>query len=111
VQDADDGDTTTCVETLIEAAEQVETVRPDGEGIEEIVGDKGYHSNQSLVDFEAVGIRSYISEPDRGRRNWKKEPHGARRGVPQPSAHSRSARSAPAAASRRALGTALCPSL
>ena len=75
VQDADDGDTTTCVETLIEAAEQVETVRPDGEGIEEIVGDKGYHSNQSLVDFEAVGVRSYISEPDRGRRNWKKDPN------------------------------------
>src|SRR5688572_29257727 len=74
VQDADDGDTTTCVETLIEAAEQVETVRPEGEGIEEIVGDKGYHSNQSLVDFEAVGVRSYISEPDRGRRNWKKNP-------------------------------------
>jgi hypothetical protein len=23
-----------------------------------IVGDKGYHSNQSLVDFEAVGVRS-----------------------------------------------------
>ena len=74
VQDADDGDTTTCVETLIEAAEQVEAVRPDGEGIEEIVGDKGYHSNQSLVDLEAVGVRSYISEPDRGRRNWKKNP-------------------------------------
>src|SRR5687767_1878840 len=74
VQDADDGDTTTCVETLIEAAEQVEAVRPDGKGIEEIVGDKGYHSNQSLVDLEAVGIRSYISEPDRGRRNWKKNP-------------------------------------
>jgi transposase len=74
VQDADDGDTSTCVETLIEAAEQVEAVRPDGEGIKEIVGDKGYHSNQSLVDFEAVGVRSYISEPDRGRRNWKKHP-------------------------------------
>ena len=74
VQDADDGDTTTCVETLIEAAEQVEAVRPDGEGIEEIVGDKGYHSNQSLVDLEAVGLRSYISEPDRGRRNWKQNP-------------------------------------
>ena len=74
VQDADDGDTTTCVETLIEAAEQVETVRPEGNGIEEIVGDKGYHSNQSLVDFEAVGVRSYISEPDRGRRNWTKNP-------------------------------------
>jgi transposase len=25
-----------------------------------------------LVDLEAVGVRSYISEPDRGRRNWKK---------------------------------------
>ena len=74
VQDADDGDTTTCVETLIDTAERVETVRPEGEGIEEIVGDKGYHSNQSLVDFEAVGIRSYISEPDRGRRNWTKHP-------------------------------------
>jgi transposase len=74
VQDADDGDTTTCVETLIDAAEQVEAVRPDGKGIEEIVGDKGYHSNQSLVDLEAVGVRSYVSEPDRGRRTWKQNP-------------------------------------
>ena len=74
VQDADEGDTTTSIETLIEAAEQVEGVRPDGEGIEEVVGDKGYHSNQSLVDLEAVGVRSYISAPDRGRRNWKKNP-------------------------------------
>jgi transposase len=74
VQDANEGDTVTSIETLIEAAEQVEAVLPDGEGIEEVVGDKGYHGNQSLVDFEAVGIRSYISEPDRGRRNWKTHP-------------------------------------
>ena len=74
VQDADDGDTTTSIETLIEAAEQVEAVRPDGDGIKEVVGDKGYHSNQSLVDLEAVGVRGYISEPDRGRRTWKKNP-------------------------------------
>jgi transposase len=74
VQDADDGDTTTSIETLIKAAEQVEAVQPDGDGIEEVVGDKGYHSNQALVDLEAVGVRSYISEPDRGRRNWKKHP-------------------------------------
>jgi transposase len=74
VQDADAGDTTTSIETLIEAAEQVEAVRPDGDGIKEVVGDKGYHSNQSLVDLEAVGVRSYIAEPDRGRRNWKKHP-------------------------------------
>jgi transposase len=40
VEDADDGDTTTSIGTLIEAAEQVEAVRPDGEGIEEVVGDR-----------------------------------------------------------------------
>jgi transposase len=74
VQDADDGDTTTSVETLIDAAEQIETVVPDGDGLEEVVADKGYHSNQELVDLEAVGVRSFISEPDRGRRNWKKHP-------------------------------------
>jgi transposase len=74
VQDADDGDTTTSIESLIEAAEQVEAVCPDGDDIEEVVGDKGYHSNQSLLDLEAVGVRSYISEPDRGRRNWTKNP-------------------------------------
>ena len=63
IQDANAGDTTTSIETLIEAAEQVETVAPDGEGVQEVVGDKGYHSNQVMVDLEAIGIRSYISEP------------------------------------------------
>ena len=70
VQDADDGDAETSVETLITAAEQIEAVLPEADGLQEVVGDKGYHSNQSLVDLEAVGVRSYISEPDRGRRNW-----------------------------------------
>lgn len=74
VQDADEGDTTTSHETLIAAAERIEAVVPDGDGLEEVVGDKGYHSNQELVDLEAVGVRSYISEPDRGRRNWKDHP-------------------------------------
>jgi len=74
VQDADEGDTTTSIETLIDADEKIETVVPDGNGLEEVVGDKGYHSNQALVDLEAVGVRSYVSEPDRGRRNWTKNP-------------------------------------
>src|SRR5688572_5579570 len=74
VQDADDGDAETSIETLITAAEQIEAVLPEGDGLQEVVGDKGYHSNQSLVDLEAVGLRSYISEPDRGRRNWQKNP-------------------------------------
>jgi len=75
VQGADEGDTTTSVETLIEAAEQIETVVPDSDGPKEVVADKGYHSNQVLVDLEAVGVRSYISEPDRGRRNWQDNPN------------------------------------
>ncbi len=71
LQGADTGDTTTLVETLIAAAGKVEAVQPDGSGIEELVGDKGYHSNQTVVDLQALGLRSYLSEPDRGRRCWK----------------------------------------
>ncbi len=74
VQGADQGDSATSKKTLIEAAEQIEAVVPDSDGPKEVVADKGYHSNQMLVDLEAVGVRSYISEPDRGRRNWTKNP-------------------------------------
>ena len=41
VQDADAGDTTTMVETLITAAEQVEAVLPDGAGLAAVVGIRG----------------------------------------------------------------------
>ena len=54
---------------------------PDSEGPKEVVADKGYHSNQALVGLEAVGLRSYISEPDRGQRHWKDNPE-ARRAAP-----------------------------
>ena len=37
----------------------------------EVVVDKGYHSNEALVDLRASNIRSHVSEPDRGRRKWK----------------------------------------
>lgn len=74
VQGADKGDTTTSIETLIEAAEKIETVVPDSERPKEVVADKGYHSNQALMDLEAVGVRSYISELVRGRRKWKDNP-------------------------------------
>jgi transposase len=77
LQGADEGDTTTIRETATAAAEQVEDAQADvdePQALEEIIGDKGYHSNQSMVDLEAVGIRSYIAEPDRGRRDWSNEP-------------------------------------
>ena len=77
LQGADQGDTTTIVETTIAAAEQVEEAQADVEEpqkLEELIGDKGYHSNETMVDLDAVGIRSYIAEPDRGRRDWSKAP-------------------------------------
>jgi len=70
VQPADKGDTTTMIETLITAAEQVETVLPESKGIEEIVTDKGYYSTERIVDFEQLGLRTYISEPKQRRRRW-----------------------------------------
>ncbi len=74
VQDADDGDTTTMQETLITAAEHLEAVLPEGDILRELVTDKGFHSNDRLVDLTALGIRTYISEPDRGRRHWRGKP-------------------------------------
>ncbi len=49
VQAASAGDTATLPETLIMAAEQVEAVQPAGGGVEEMVADKGYHSDGLLL--------------------------------------------------------------
>jgi transposase len=78
VEGADQGDTTTIADTVTAAAEELEAVAAVTDGaaevIEEVVADKGYHSNQVLVDLAALDLRTYIAEPDRGRRNWKKKP-------------------------------------
>lgn len=79
VQPADRGDTSSIEETVQEAMDVLADVledeeaaeQLDGELLSEIVSDKGYHSNAVLTGFEEVGIRSYISEPKRGRRNWR----------------------------------------
>jgi transposase len=71
VQPANSGDTTTMIDTLITAAEQVESVLPQSEGIQEVVADKGYHSTERLVDLERLGLRTYIPEPKRRRRRWR----------------------------------------
>ena len=76
VQDASEGDSATLPETLTMAAEQVELVQPDGPGVEEVVADKGYHSDKTLVALEEIGIRSYVSEPERGQRCWQDKKTG-----------------------------------
>jgi transposase len=84
-----EGDTTTLGDTLEEADENLEEVRRDADEktskriapqIRELVADKGYHSNAVMTALEELEIRSYISEPDRGRRNWK-EKHAERDAV------------------------------
>ncbi len=70
VQGANQGDTTTIKKTLIEAAEQLEGVLPESDRLQELVTDKGYHSTQLVEDLEQLEIRSYISEPKRGKRRW-----------------------------------------
>jgi transposase len=77
LQGADQGDTTTIVETAIAAAEQIEQAQANvtaPQALEEVIADKGYHSNQTMVDLDAVDLRSYVAEPDRGRRDWSEEP-------------------------------------
>ena len=36
--------------------------------------DKGYPSNDTLTALKDAEVRTYISEPDRGRRRWKDKP-------------------------------------
>jgi len=43
-----------------------------------LVGDKGYHSNDTLLTLAALGLRSYLAEPDRGRRCWTQAPEAQR---------------------------------
>jgi transposase len=74
-------DTAAVEGTVIEAgaavAELVTAEPPEGKyqvhpgGVEEVVADKGYHSNQVAVGLSELGVRTYIAEPDRRRRNWE----------------------------------------
>jgi transposase len=68
VQPADRGDTTSYLETLDGA--QCEAMQSHPMGIEEVVMDKGYHSGAVLMDLAEREIRSYVPEPERGRRHW-----------------------------------------
>jgi transposase len=103
LQGADAGDTATIIETAIAAATQIEDAQADAtepQTLAEVVADKGYHSDRTMVDLDAFGLRSYIAEPDRGHRIWSGAPpaqaplNGNRRRI-------RGTRTASAAAARR----------
>jgi len=71
LQPANEGDTTTIHKTLEEA--QVAAREINERGVEEVVADKGYHSGTVLKDVHEQEVRSYIPEPERGRRRWQGE--------------------------------------
>ena len=79
---ADEGDTRTIQETVAEAGERITAVvadsrddeagmRVSAEGPREVVTDKGYHSRSVVSDLAAWGMRTYCSEPNRGRQRWQ----------------------------------------
>ena len=76
LQGADQGDTTTIWNTVATASEAMRAVQDQGHSValvEEVVADKGYHSDETLELLEAAEIRGYVSEPKRGRRRWQRK--------------------------------------
>src|SRR5207248_9502123 len=78
VQPANAGDTQSVHETLAQAAEHIAVVAEAVNGATgaqviqpevpvEVVADKGYHSRDALREIGEAGVRTYISEPERGR--------------------------------------------
>ena len=77
------GDTASVETTLPEAglaiANQIDTPTAEGqykvhaEGLQEVVTDKGYHSDASLQTMAAMEVRSYVPAPTQ-KRNWEGKP-------------------------------------
>src|SRR5271155_2863111 len=71
IQEAHQGDTTTWRATVEETYQNLNAVADDQRvadrvhpnTVEELVADKGYHSNETMKDFAELEIRSYVSEP------------------------------------------------
>ena len=70
VQPTTGGDCASLPKTLGEARGQLERL---GLEARELVCDKGYHSNATMKRLAGLGLRGYVSEPNRGRRSWKRD--------------------------------------
>ncbi len=81
---ADEGDTATIQETIAEAGERITSIVADtdndqviqqvsADGPRELVTDKGYHSRAVVRELTEWGLRTYCSEPNRGRQRWREQ--------------------------------------
>lgn len=68
-----DADTQTMCDSVLTAQGHLQAAGLDAE-IEEVAADKGYHSAKNLASARAWGLRTYIPEPERGRRRWTGRP-------------------------------------
>ena len=70
VYHGDRGDTDTISDSLSQAQRHLEQTEQQP-AIQEVVADKGYHSNQVLLDCVESELRTYIPEPESGnKRRW-----------------------------------------
>ena len=85
IQPGDQGDTESMRETLSAAGNEITTLAGTAArenavgrcagvsetGVERVVGDKGYHSRDSVRALAEVGVQTILSEPERGRQHWR----------------------------------------
>ena len=85
IQPGDQGDTESMRETLSAAGNEITAMAGTAArenavgacagvskmGVERVVGDKGYHSRDSVRALAEVGVRTVLSEPERGRQHWR----------------------------------------
>jgi len=78
---ADEGDTETLVDSVIQAQLNLKQAGSDAQ-IEEVAADKGYHAAHALELADDLNLRTYIPEPQHAhQRRWTDKPEEQRRAV------------------------------
>ena len=81
VRHADEGDTDTMVDSVMEAQVNLQAADSEAE-IEEVVADKGYHAAHTIELADEVNLRTYIPEPEHQHdRRWTDKPAEYQRAV------------------------------
>ena len=100
IQPADQGDTETVKQTLITAVENVEAVKSESDGVQELVADKGYHSNDLLKDLRLWEFALTFASPRGGGQKLARQLRSARRCLCQSTADSGKTRATAAPSTR-----------
>lgn len=81
VRHGTDSDSQTLCESMVHAQMHLQDAGLD-DTIDEVVADKGYHSNAQLAECDELGFRTYIPEPaSKHKRRWTDKPVEQKRAV------------------------------